>query len=59
MKLTYNGAEERLFPIFGATLKKGDEVEAPDDFSHPDFTSNSKTNVKPQPSELSDPTVGE
>jgi hypothetical protein len=47
MKLTYTGTEERMFPKLGATLKQGDEVEAPEGFSHPDFTSGSRSIPKP------------
>ena len=49
MKLTYTGTEERMFPKLGATLKQGDEVDAPEGFSHPDFTSGSKSIPKPTP----------
>ena len=60
MKLTYNGVEERMFPVLGATLKQGDEVEAPENFSHPDFTSGAKAYVKPiTPSAASDLTKQE
>jgi hypothetical protein len=60
MKLTYNGVEERVFPSLGATLNQGDEVDAPENFTHPDFSAGAKVNVKPTPSSApSDPTVGE
>lgn len=36
MKLTYKGTEERVFPAFGI-VKPGDQIEAPEGFSHPDF----------------------
>lgn len=49
MKLTYKGTEERMFPVLGATLKQGDEVEAPEGFDHPDFTSGGKAFIKPTP----------
>jgi hypothetical protein len=38
MKLTYIGTEERVFPALGI-VKPGDTVEAPEDFTHPDFVS--------------------
>lgn len=60
MKLTYNGVEERVFPLLGATLNQGDEIEVPDGFTHPDFSSGAKANSKPQTlSAASDSTVGE
>ena len=36
MKLTYKGTEERVFPALGI-VKPGEEIDAPDDFAHPDF----------------------
>ena len=37
MKLRYIGADERVFPALGITVKPGDEIDAPEDFAHPDF----------------------
>ena len=37
MKLTYKGTDERVLPTLGITVKPGDEIDAPDDFAHPDF----------------------
>lgn len=61
MKLTYTGIEERVFPSLGVTVNTGDEIDAPDGFSHPDFASGTKSNVKPTttPSAVSDSTAGE
>lgn len=42
MKLKYIGTDERVFPTLGITVKPGDEFDAPEDFSHPDFTAGSK-----------------
>ena len=38
MKATYRGTEERVFPSLGTTVKPGDVIDAPEGFSHPDFT---------------------
>jgi hypothetical protein len=38
MKLTYNGTDERVFPTLGITVKQGEQFDAPEGFSHPDFT---------------------
>jgi hypothetical protein len=38
MKVTYKGTEERVFPSLGITAKPGDVIDAPEGFSHPDFT---------------------
>lgn len=38
MKQTYNGTDERVFPTLGITVKPGDVIDAPEGFSHPDFT---------------------
>jgi hypothetical protein len=38
MKVTYKGTEERVFPSLGTTVKPGDVIDAPEGFSHPDFT---------------------
>ena len=47
MKLTYKGTEERVFPALGI-VKPGDEVDAPENFAHPDFVAGgaSKPNSK-------------
>ena len=47
MKLTYKGTEERVFPALG-TVKPGDVVDAPEGFSHPDFTTTGGA-AKPAP----------
>ena len=46
MKQTYIGNEERVFPVLGVTVKNGDEVETPEGFTHPDFSTTGKTNTK-------------
>ena len=62
MKLTYKGAEERVFPALGI-VKPGDVVDAPEGFSHPDFVAggaakpNLTTTIKP--SAASDTKTGE
>jgi hypothetical protein len=38
MKQTYHGTDERVFPTLGLTVKPGDVIDAPEGFSHPDFT---------------------
>ena len=43
MKLIYKGTEERVFPALGLTVKPGDEIDAPEGFSHPDFSTGTKT----------------
>lgn len=35
---TYNGEQELEFPTLGAVVKKGESIEAPDDFAHPAFS---------------------
>jgi hypothetical protein len=35
---TYNGEEELVFPTLGVTVKKGDTIDAPADFSNPNFS---------------------
>lgn len=61
MKLTYNGTEEKVFPTLGVTLKPGDVLDAPEGFSHPDFSTGGA--AKPQtpinPSAASDKKAGE
>lgn len=47
MKLTYNGTEERVFPALGVTVKPGDVIDAPDNFSHPDFSASGAAKTKP------------
>ena len=37
MKLKYNGTDERVFPSLGITVKPGDEFDAPEGFTHPDW----------------------
>lgn len=37
MKLTYKGTDERVLPTLGITVKPGEEINAPEGFSHPDF----------------------
>ena len=60
MKLTYKGTEERVFPALGI-VKPGDTVDAPEGFSHPDFSTGGA--AKPQtpinPSAASDKKAGE
>ena len=62
MKLTYKGTEERVFPAFGI-VKPGDVIEAPEDFSHPDFVAGGAAKPAPQtpstPSAASDKKAGE
>lgn len=64
MKLTYKGTEERVFPALG-TVKPGDVVDAPEGFSHPDFTAGgaakpAPTTITPnKPSAASDMKAGE
>ena len=38
MRVTYKGTDERVFPSLGTTVKPGDVIDAPEGFSHPDFT---------------------
>lgn len=59
MKLTYNGVEERMFPVLGATLSQGDEIDAPEGFIHSDFSVSGKVSAKPTLSVIADATVGE
>ncbi len=63
MKLTYNGTEEKVFPTLGVTLKPGDVLDAPEGFSHPDFTTGGAAKPAPQPtstpSAASDKKAGE
>ena len=62
MKLTYKGTEERVFPAFGV-VKPGDTIEAPEGFSHPDFTAGGAakpaTPTTTTPSAASDKKSGE
>ena len=63
MKLTYKGVEERVFPALGI-VKPGDEVNAPEGFSHPDFTTGGAAKPAPtptttKPSAASDTKAGE
>jgi len=37
-KFQYDGDSELVFPTLGVTVKKGDVVDAPEGFAHPDFT---------------------
>ena len=37
-QFTYNGEQELVFPTLGVTVKKGDTIEAPADFSNPKFS---------------------
>lgn len=37
-KFQYDGASELVFPTLGVTVKKGDVIDAPEGFNHPDFT---------------------
>jgi len=48
MKLTYKGTEERVFPAFGV-VKPGDEIDAPEGFSHPDFIAGGAAKPAPTP----------
>lgn len=56
MKLTYKGTEERVFPALGL-VKPGDVVDAPDGFSHPDFTSGGAAKPAPTPTPNIKPSV--
>lgn len=64
MKLTYKGTEERVFPALGV-VKPGDEVNAPEGFSHPDFIAGGAAKPAPttthtiKPSAASDTKAGE
>jgi hypothetical protein len=51
-KYTYIGEDTRTFPTLGITVTKGDEFDAPDDFSAHNV---SKKTTKATPA----PTVGE
>ena len=44
MKLTYKGTDERVLPTLGITVKPGDEIDAPEGFSHPDFVAGARQN---------------
>lgn len=64
MKYTYNGEDSRVFPTLGITVKKGEQFDAPEDFSHPDCSiggakSFTKISPTPTPSAASDRTLGE
>lgn len=37
-KFQYEGASELVFPTLGVTVNKGDIIDAPEGFDHPDFT---------------------
>jgi hypothetical protein len=37
-KFQYEGESELVFPTLGLTVKAGDIIDAPEGFSHPDFT---------------------
>ena len=53
MKLTYLGSDERVLPTLGITVKPGDEIDAPEEFAHPDFVAGgakSKSTIKPSAS---------
>lgn len=52
-KFTYTGEDVRTFPTLGITVTKGNEFDAPDDFSAP-FVSVKKTTKA-----TTAPTVGE
>ena len=63
MKLTYKGTEERVFPALGI-VNPGDEVDAPEGFSHPDFIAGGAAKPAPTtttttPSAASDKKAGE
>jgi len=53
MKFKYIGEDERTFPTLGITVTKGDEFDAPEDFSAPFVTAQKTTKATPAP------TVGE
>ena len=69
MKVTYKGTDERVFPSLGTTVKPGDVIDAPEGFSHPDFTVGGtakpsfttapKEETQTNQSAASDTTVGE
>lgn len=64
MRYTYNGSDERVFPTLGITVKKGEQFDAPEGFSHPDCSSGdarpfTKLSSTPTPSAASDKTLGE
>lgn len=64
MRYTYNGSSERVFPTLGITVKKGDQFDAPEDFSHPECSAGeaksfTKLSSTPTPSAASDKTLGE
>jgi hypothetical protein len=52
-KYTYIGEDTRTFPTLGITVTKGDEFDAPDDFSAHNISSTKTTKATPAP------TVGE
>lgn len=49
MKFTYIGEETRTFPTLGITVTKGDEFDAPDNFSAPFVTAKKTTKATPAP----------
>lgn len=48
-KFTYTGEDVRTFPTLGITVTKGDEFDAPDDFSAPNISAKKITKATPAP----------
>ena len=61
MKYKYTGTDERVFPTLGITVKPGEELDAPANFSALDVNSGAtnKTVEAHKPSAPSDLKVGE
>lgn len=56
MKLTYKGTEERVFPALGI-VQPGDVVDAPEDFSHPDFVAGGAAKIASTPTTTNKPSA--
>lgn len=48
-KFVYTGEGERDFPTLGITVTKGDEFDAPDNFSAPNVSVKKTTKATPAP----------
>ena len=48
-KFTYTGEDVRTSPTLGITVTKGDEFEAPDDFSAHNVSATKTTKATPAP----------
>ena len=48
-KFTYTGEDVRTFPTLGITVTKGDQFDAPDDFSAHNVSATKTTKATPAP----------